>query len=58
MKMIYRGITFDTLIAGTPTVETAHTGTFLGQSYAIKQPQQHIRQPLEKLTYRGVHYER
>ena len=58
MKMIYRGVAFKSLVAGTPTVATEQTGTFLGQPYTIKQPQQHFRQPSETLTYRGVAYTR
>ncbi|NEQ43586.1 MAG: DUF4278 domain-containing protein [Leptolyngbya sp. SIOISBB] len=58
MKMIYRGIAFKTLVAGTPAVATEQTGTFLGQPYAMKEPRQHFRQPSETLTYRGVEYTR
>ena len=58
MKMIYRGIVFDALVAGTPTLATEQTGTFLGRSYAIKRPQQQVRQPTKQLTDRGVEYTR
>ena len=58
MQMIYRGIAFKTLVAGTPAVATEQTGTFLGQSYPVKQPRQSFRQPSETLTYRGVEYTR
>ncbi|MEM6520878.1 MAG: DUF4278 domain-containing protein [Cyanobacteria bacterium P01_C01_bin.70] len=56
--MTYRGITFNALIAGVPSVATEQTGTFLGKPYTIKQPQQHFRQSTETLTYRGVQYTR
>ena len=58
MKMIYRGVAFNALVAGSPAIATEETGTFMGQSYALKQPQTTLRQPATELTYRGVRYSR
>ncbi|HEY9886925.1 MAG TPA: DUF4278 domain-containing protein [Candidatus Obscuribacterales bacterium] len=58
MKMIYRGVSFDSLVAGSPAAATEQTGTFLGSAYPIKQSQVAFRQPSEELTYRGVRYSR
>ncbi|MGF1459906.1 MAG: DUF4278 domain-containing protein [Leptolyngbyaceae cyanobacterium] len=58
MQMTYRGVTFRSLIAGSPTIETEQTGVFLGKPYSIKQPNQSFRRPAEALIYRGVRYTR
>lgn len=58
MKMTYRGVTYNALVAGCPATATEQCGTFLGKPYAMKQPQQHLRQPSEELIYRGVRYSR
>lgn len=58
MKLTYRGIAFNSSVAGSPSLETGETGNFLGNSYPIKQPQMTQRQPAVELTYRGVRYHR
>lgn len=58
MKLTYRGISFNTLVAGLPVMATEETGVFLGQSYALKQSSTRLRQPSEELVYRGVRYAR
>lgn len=58
MKLTYRGISFDSLIAGVPSMETGITGTFLGRPYSMKHAQIVRRQFPAELTYRGVRYSR
>lgn len=57
MKMTYRGVSFEQSIAGAEAMPSEQTGTFLGQRYAIKQPQATQRQGVA-LTYRGARYSR
>lgn len=58
MNMTYRGIAYETLVAGIPAIATEEVGTFLGKTYKIKQPQIAYRQSAVKLVYRGIPYNR
>ena len=58
MNLTYRGIAFESSIAGTEAIETGQTGTFLGQHYPMKQARLAQRQSATELTYRGVRYSR
>jgi len=58
MKFIYRGVHFNSSVAGSPSVKTGEIGTFLGKQYVLKSPQVHFRKPTEELIYRGVRYTR
>lgn len=58
MNLTYRGIAFEAPVAGTEAIETEQTGTFLGNSYKMKQARTAQRQSATELTYRGVRYAR
>ena len=58
MKLTYRGVSFTSLVAGVPTVETEQSGLFLGKSYALMLPSTNYRHASPELVYRGVRYSR
>jgi hypothetical protein len=58
MKLVYRGIAFQSTPAGADAIETGETATFRGQQYSLKQAQVAQRQGTTELTYRGARYTR
>ncbi|MGF1523232.1 MAG: DUF4278 domain-containing protein [Leptolyngbyaceae cyanobacterium] len=58
MRLTYRGVSFESDVAGATSIATGETGTFLGNRYSLKQARMAPRQSAVELTYRGVRYNR
>jgi hypothetical protein len=59
MKLSFLGQSYNASLPTIEGTETTETATFLGNRYARKQyPVSPRQQPINTLTYRGVHYSR
>lgn len=58
MQFIYRGIAFQSPVAGADAPETEQTGNFLGKTYKMKQTQIVNQRSGADLIYRGARYSR
>jgi hypothetical protein len=56
MKLIYRGVRYDSTETPLPTVETGHTGRYRGLEVHFRHAESTPPQPVNDLTYRGVAY--
>lgn len=59
MDLKYRGVSYQTSIAGEPAVETQAIGVYRGALYPMKKPgKPALRKHHEEFIYRGICYTR